>query len=130
MLLLGCEEEILQKLRGAEFLAAAEVYVVGNVRYDVYDLLVFIKLQTFLREVAELHGFAYIEASRIRLHQSEKHLYEGGLACTVVAHDAHLLESGEVIIEILEYDLRRHSFLLEGLANILALEDFASYVNL
>ena len=48
VLFLGREEEELQKLRGGHVSAAAQVDVVGYLCDDVYHLLVFPELQTFL----------------------------------------------------------------------------------
>ena len=105
MLLLGGEQEMLEQLRGGEMPASSEVNILRDVGHYVDDLLVFTKLQTFLREVAELDRLADVELSLVGRNSSEKHLDESRLARAVVSHDAHLFKTGKVVIEILEDNL-------------------------
>ena len=70
ILLFWRKEEILQQLRSRELLAAAQVNILGNLRNDINDLLLFIELQTFLREIAELHRFANDDAPFVDGHLS------------------------------------------------------------
>ena len=104
MLLFWREQEVLQQLRGAHLPTATQVHVVGNSRYHVDDFVLLVELQTLLREVAELHRLAYHDASFIYRHQSQQHLDERRFARSVAAHDAHLLEAREVVVEVLEND--------------------------
>ena len=117
VLLLGRKEKVLQKLRCGDVFAAAVVDVVGDVGYHVNDALVVAELHSVLREVAEAHGVAHVEASAVGRHFAEQHLYECRLARAVVAHDAHLLEALEVVVEVLQYHL-----LVERFRDVLALE--------
>ena len=92
---------MLQKLRCREVSPASEVYVFGNIGYHVYHFLLLVELQSFLRKIAESYRVADVEAPAIRLFGSQEHFYECALAGSVVANDAHLLETCEVIVEIL-----------------------------
>ncbi len=83
----------------------AEIDVVGNVGDDIDDLLVIVELQPLLGEIAEAHRLANVELSGIRRHDAQEHLDEGRLAGAVVADNAHFLESGKVVVEVVEDDL-------------------------
>ena len=124
MLLFGREEEILQELRGGEMLAATHIDIFSDVADDIDDFLLFIKLQSLLREIAEAHGIADVETAFVGWHLSQEQLEEGGLACAVVAHDAHLLEPREIIVEVLEDDQ-----IVEAFRHILALEDLRTDIH-
>ena len=128
MLFLWREEEELQKLRGGHVSAAAQVDVVGYLCDDVYHLLVFLELQTFLREVAEAHRLADVKLSAVRFHLAQQHLDEGGLSCSVITHDAHLFEACKVVIEVAQNDFLLAA-VVEGLADILAFENLRADVN-
>ena len=102
MLLFGREEEILQKLRGREVLATAHVDILRDILHHVDHLLLLVKLQALLREVAKPHRVANVEATTVRWHHTQQHLDKRRLTRTVVAHDTHLLKSREVIVKILQ----------------------------
>ena len=105
VLLFGCEKEILKELAGGEMLAVTHVNVFGDVSYDVNYLLFFVKFKAFLREVAEPDGVSNIYFSFIDFHQSEQHFDESRLSRSIIAHDAHLLVSGKIVVEIFQYDV-------------------------
>ena len=127
-MLLWREEEELQELRCRHVLATAQVDIVGYLRDDIYHLLVFTELQPLLREVAKAYRLTNVELARIGLHLSQEHLDEGGFSSTIVTHDAHLLESGKVVIEVIENHLLLSS-VIKSLADILALKDFAADID-
>ena len=56
---------------------------------------------------------------------AQEHLDEGGLTGAVVAHDAHLLEAGEVVVEVAQDDF----FGRPGFGDVLTLEDFRTDVD-
>ena len=76
VLLFGREEEVLQELCGCDVLASTIIYIVGDVRDDVDDALLVVKLHAFLREIAEAYGVADVERTAVRRHLSEEHLDE------------------------------------------------------
>ena len=115
---------MLQQLRGRELAAAAEVDVLGNVAHDVDDLLLLVELQALLREVAEANGVADNDATLVDRHLTKQHLDEGRLARAVVAHDAHLLEAREVVVEVPGND-----GVAIALRYVLALEDLGADVD-
>ena len=125
VLLLRGEEEVLEELRGGQVLSTAHVDVLGNVLHHIDHLLLLVELQTLLGEIAETHGIANVEPSAVGWHKTKEQSDERGLSRAVVAHDAHLLEAGEVIIEVLEDYL-----VVESLRYILALEDFAADIDI
>ena len=61
ILLLGSKQEILQQLRGRHLTSTAQVHIVGDGSYHIDDLILLIKLQALLREVAELHRLEAVE---------------------------------------------------------------------
>ena len=126
VLLFGCEKEMLQQLRGGEVPAAAHVDIVGNVAHHINHLLLVVKCHAFLREIAEAHGLSNVKASVVGLFQSEQHLDKGGFSCAVVAHDAHLLIAGKIVVEILENDI----VFTPCLRDILTLEYLAADINI
>ena len=120
----GREKEVVEELRRRHVATTAKVYVVGNVGYDVDNLLVVSEFQSVLREVTEADGFADVEFATVGAYQSDQHLDECRLARAVVAHDSHLFESGKVVVEVFQYD-----FFAERLRYILALKYLAANVN-
>ena len=105
-------------------LPAPHVDILCDVAHHIDDLLVFIEVQSFLREIAEAYGIANIELTLVDGFQSEQHLDECRLACAVVAHDAHLLVTREVVIEILQDDdVAAVPFFSVCFRHILALEN-------
>ena len=76
VLLLWGEEKMLKELRSREVTTLSEVYVVGYVAYNIYHLLRFIKLKSFLREIAESDSLADIKLTCINRFKSEKELEE------------------------------------------------------
>ena len=125
MLLLGSEEEVLQELRCCEVTTATHVDILGNVLYDIDHFLLLIELQSFLREIAEAYGVADVEASAVGRHQTKEHANESGLAGAVVAHDAHFLETGEIIIKVFQNDT-----VVESLRHVLALKDLRTDIDI
>ena len=105
--------------------SAAHVDILCNVAHDINYLLLLIKLQTLLREIAETHGITDIETALVWLYQSEQHLQECGFARTVAAHYTHFLKAGEVIVEVFHND---HIVIL--LRDILTLEDLAADIDI
>lgn len=122
--MLWSKKEILQQLRRGEFLATPQVDIVGNGSDDIYHLLLLVKLQALLREIAETDGLANHDTSLVRLHLSQQHLDEGRLPRAVIPHDTHLLKTGEVIVEVLEND-----YIIETLGDILALENLGTDIH-
>ena len=102
ILLLWGKQEILQQLRGRHLTSTAQVHIVGDGSYHIDDLILLVKLQTFLREVAELHRLAYHDASFVNGLQSQQHFDKCRLSRTIVANDTHLLKAREVVVEVLE----------------------------
>ncbi len=123
LLLLGCEHEIVEKLRGSHLPSTTQVDIIGDICNDVDDFLILIKLQSVLREIAELHSLSDIELATVGWHDTEKHLNERRLSRTVVSHDAHLLETREVVIEVIEDNFIVPLGVGELLRDILTLED-------
>ncbi len=123
MLLLGWYHEVVEKLRSGHFSPATQVDVVGNVGYHVYDLFVLVKLQSLLREIPEAYRLAYVKLSSVRRHESQEHFHKGGFACAVVSDNAHFLEPGEIVVEVVQDDFLP-SVVLKLLGNVLALEYF------
>ena len=105
ILLFGSKEKMLQQLRRRILATLTEVDVFGNVSDDVDDLLLLIKLQAVLREIPKLHRVADVEPAAVGRDDAEEHLQECRFAGAVVAHNAHLLETGEVIVKVLQYYL-------------------------
>ena len=108
--------------------ASTKVDIFRNVLDDINDLLLLVEFQSFLREIAEAHGIADVEASAVGLYDAEQHFYERRLASAVVADNAHLLKPREVVIEILQY----YGLLLavmESLRHILALKNLRAYIH-
>ena len=68
VLLLRRKQEVLQKLRGAQVLAAAHVDILGNVAHHINHFLLLVKLQSLLREIAKSDGFSDDNPSLVRLH--------------------------------------------------------------
>ena len=81
--------------------AATHVNVLGNILHDIYDLLLIIKLQTFLGEIAKANSITNIKSPTVRSYYSQEHLDEGRLASTIIPYNTHLLETGEIIVEVL-----------------------------
>ena len=100
MLFFGSKQEIIQELRNTQFLSVAQVYIFGNILYDIDHLHLFVKLQAILTVIAETNSFAHIEASAIRFHFPHQHFNKGRLPGTIVTDNTHLLETGKNIIEI------------------------------
>ena len=125
MLLLGREEEILEELRGSEMLATTHVDIFSDVLHNIDHLLLLVKLQPFLREIAKAHGISNVEAPAIQWLHAEEHPNKGRFTRTVVANNTQLLETGEVIIEVLQDYL-----IAKSLGDILALEDFAADIDI
>ena len=103
---------------------AAQIDIFGYVAHDIDHLLVVAKLKAVLREVAEAHSVANVEAAAVGLLLAQQQFDEGGLARTVTAYDAHLLETREVVVEVLQNDN-----VVETLRHILALEDLRADVD-
>ena len=76
VLLLRGEEKILQKLAGCHPSSATQVNLFGDVGDDVNHLLLHIKLQSVLREIAKPHRFANVETTAIGRHKPQQHLDE------------------------------------------------------
>ena len=82
-------------------LTTTQINVVGNFRDNIYNLLVFPKFQSFLREIAKTDGLADIKLTTVGLYFSQEHFDESRLTCAVVAHNAHFLESCKVVVEVI-----------------------------
>ena len=102
MLLLRSEQEMLQELRGREVLTAPHVDILGNIGNHVNHFLLFVELESFLREIAETHRITDVELPTVDGFLAEQHLDERTLARTVVTYDSHLLEACEVVVEVFE----------------------------
>ena len=102
ILLFGSEEEILQQLGCREFPATSQIHIVGNGSDDVNHFLLFVELQSLLREIAEAHGFAHHDTSLVNGHKPQQHLDKRRFARAVIAHNTHFLESREIVVEILQ----------------------------
>ena len=76
VLLLWGEEKMLKELRSREVMTLSEIDIVGNVAYHIYHLLRFVKLKSFLREIAEFDCFANVKLTSINGFKSEKKLEE------------------------------------------------------
>ena len=131
VLLLGREHEVLQELRGTQVATTTQIHILGNVAHHVNHLLVFAELQAFLREIAKLHRLSDVELSAIRLLQSQQQFDERRFARSVASHDTHLLESGEVVIKVLQDG---HLVLgvrcFKGFRDILALENLRADIHI
>ena len=128
MLLLRSKQEELQELRCRHVLAITQVDVVGYLRDDIYDFLVLSELQSLLGEITKANRLTDVELAGIGLYLAQQQFDECRFAGTVVAHDAHLLEAGEVIVEVIQDNLLLAT-VIEGLAHILALEYLASDID-
>ena len=124
-MLFGREEEVLQELRRGDVFAAAVVDIVGDVGYHIYDTLVVAEFHAVLREVTKAHSVAHVKATIVGSYFTEQHLDEGRLASAVVAHDAHLLETLEIVVEVLQ-----NHFLVERLRYVLTLEYLRTNVHI
>ena len=51
---------------------AAHVYVLSNIAYDVYDLLVLVEVESLLREIAKANCVANVEASTVGLLNAQQ----------------------------------------------------------
>ena len=127
VLLLGRKEEELQKLRSRHVLAAAQVYVIGNLRNHVNHLLVFAEFQSLLREIAEANRLADVKLATVGLNLAQQHLDEGRFSRSVITHNTHLLEAGKVVIEVVENHLLLPP-VVESLAHILTFENLRTYI--
>ena len=96
----------------------AHIDILGNILHYVNDFLLEVELQAFLGEIAEAYGIADVKTPTVWWHLSEQHFDKGTLSRTVIAHDTHFLETGEIVVEIFQYD-----FIIKSLRHILALED-------
>ena len=105
LLLLRREHEIVEKLRGGHLPSATQIDIIGDISDGIDDFLILIKLQSVLREIAKLHRLTDIELATVGGHDAKEHLDKSRLPRTIVSHDTHLLEAGEVIIEIVEDNL-------------------------
>ena len=105
MLLLRRKEEELQKLRSRHVLAAAQIYVISNLRNHVNHLLVFTEFQSLLREIAEANRLADVKLAAVGLNLAQQHLDEGRFSRSVITHNTHLLEAGKVVVEVVENHL-------------------------
>ena len=114
---------MLKELACAEFFAVAHVDVFRYVAYCLDDFLVFSETDSVLGVVAETDCCADVEGSAVGWHFAKEHLDECGFAGAVVAHDAHLLVAGEVVVEVLEYD-----FIAETFVHVCRLEYLATDV--
>ena len=92
ILLLGRKQEILQQLRGRQFLATAQLHIVRNIGDHVDNFLLLIELQSFLREVPEPHRITYHDVSFVHRFQSQQHLDKRRLTRSVRPHNTHLLK--------------------------------------
>ena len=126
ILLFGSEEEILQQLGCREFPATSQIHIVGNGSDDVNHFLLFVELQSLLREIAEAHGFAHHDTSLVNGHLSQQHLDKRRFARAVIAHNTHFLESREIVVEVVE-DCNAP---LESLRDILALENLGTDIHI
>ena len=113
---------MLQELHGRQVATAAQIHILRYLTHRVYHFHLRVKAHPLLAVVAEADGLAHYEASRVGLHQPEKHLHEGTLARAVASHDTHLLVSREAVIEVLQY------YVLVLLAHIFGLEYPAAYI--
>ena len=125
MLLLWRKEEILQKLRRREVLATSHIDIFSDVLHDIEYFLLFVKLQSLLGKIAEANSIANVESATIWRYHSQEHLDESGFARAVIANDTHLLETGEVVVEILKDDL-----VVERLRDILALKNLRTNIHI
>ena len=114
--------------------ATSKVDVFSDVAHNIYHLLVLTELQAILREIAETDGVADIEATAVGLLFAQQEFDEGRLSRAVASDDAHLLETCEVVVEVLEDS--RHVLLAssfadgsEGFRHILALENLRADVD-
>ena len=114
---------MLQELHGRKLLPAAQVNIFCCPANSIDDLHLLVELHPLLTVIAEADGLAHDEASAVGLHQPQQHLDESALACAVIAHDAELLVTREVVVEVLEQDV-----VAVGLAHILCLEYLAADV--
>ena len=85
-------------------LSTSQIDVVCDVAHYVKHFLPLVKLQPLLGEIAETHSVANVETSAIHRLQSQEQLEERGLSRTVVAHDAHLLKTCEIVVKVLEQE--------------------------
>ena len=104
---------------------ATQIYILGNVGYDVYYLLLLVKFQSFLREIAKANGFAYVETPAVGLYLAKQHFDERRFTRTVIAHDTHLLETCKVVIKV----VKDNFFGRPRFGNILAFEYFRANIN-
>ena len=118
VLLFWSKEEELQELRSRHVLAITQVDIIGNLSNDINHLLVFLELQSLLREITEANRLTDVKLTAVRLNFSQEHLDKGRLTRTVITHDSHLLESGKIIIKIIKYHLLLTT-VIESLAYIL-----------
>ena len=108
---------------------AAQVDIFGNVSHHINHFLLFVELQSLLREIAEAHGLADVEPAAVGLLYAKQQFYEGALAGSVVADDAHLFVAGEVVVEVFKNGYRVLFSIAKSLRDILTLENFAADVN-
>ena len=93
---------MLQELGRRKMATATPINILGNVGYDVYYLLLLVKFQSFLREIAKANGFAYVETPAVGLYLAKQHFDERRFTRTVIAHDTHLLETCEVVVKVVK----------------------------
>ena len=123
LLLLGREHEMLEELHGRELPSASPIDVFSGFADCIYHLHLLVELHSVLTIVAETDSLTHDKTATIGLHQSEQHLHESALSCAVIADDAELFVTREVIVEVLEQDKVSVS-----LAHILGLEYLAADV--
>ena len=123
LLLLGREHEMLEELHGRELPSASQIDVFSSFADCIYHLHLLVELHSVLTIVAETDSLTHDKTATIGLHQSEQHLHESALACAVIADDAELFVTREVVVEVLEQDEVSVS-----LAHILGLENLAADV--
>ena len=77
VLFLWSKEEELQELRSRHVLAITQVDIIGNLCNDINHLLVFLELQSLLREITEANRLTDVKLTAVRLNFTQEHLDEG-----------------------------------------------------
>ena len=114
---------MIEPSHGGIVVFLVKVDVFGDIPHGIDDTFAFIKVDAFLAVMGKLHCLADLEVAAVRLDNVEQQFDEGGLAYTVVAHDAKFLVAGKRVVEVVEYYL-----VSEALAHMMGSENLLADV--
>ena len=87
LLVLGCEQEMVEPCHGCVVVFLVKVDVLCHVTHGINHALAFIKVHSLLTVVGKFHRFANLKVAAVGLDDVKQQFDKGGLAHTVVAHN-------------------------------------------